>query len=91
MNEESRPKAAPKDLAGGLISSNSPTNRTVSHARRNLSEFYAARDKIAQARDAARARARAEGRPIRPAEVDEQLRTIDDVIALDDGEAVGND
>lgn len=83
-------QAASEDLAGGLISSNSPTSASVLHSRR-LTDFYDARDKIAAARDAARDRARAEGRPIRSAEIDEQLRVLDDGGPLDQGEAVGND
>lgn len=41
--------------------------------------------------DAARDRARAEGRPIRWAEVDELLRLVDDGGELPPAEAVGND
>jgi len=59
--------------------------------RNALDRFHAAREEIARARDAARDRARAEGRPIRLAEVDELLRTIDDGVKLDDGSAVGDD
>lgn len=90
MNDETAPEGGSEDLAGGLISTNYPTSASVSQSRR-LSDFYTARDRIAAARDAARDRARAEGRPIRSAEVDEQLRIIDDGGPLDRGEAVGND
>lgn len=90
MNDESRPaKAAPEDLAGELISPNS--NADLGHSRGRLADFYTARDDLAAARDAARDRARSEGRPIRPAEIDEQLRIVDDGEALDAGSAVGND
>lgn len=89
MNQESRPKAAPEDLAGGLIYSDS--NADLGHSRERLADFYIAREEIAAARDAARDRARSEGRPIRPAEVDEQLRVVDDGGPLDEGSAVGND
>lgn len=89
MNDETPSMGGSEDLAGGSICSNSPTDGTVSHSRGRLADFYAARDKIAQARAAERARA--EGVPMRAAGVDEQLRLIDDGVALDDGSAVGND
>lgn len=84
-------KASSEDLLAGGIYSDYPTDSRISHARRGLADFYAARDEMAGARDAARQRARAEGRPIRTADVDEQLRALDDGGPLDQGEAVGND
>lgn len=89
MNEETAPEGGSEDLAGGLIYTDCSADR--GHLRKGLADFYAARDEIAAARQAARERARAEGRPIRSAEVDELLRIVDDGVALDDGSAVGND
>jgi len=90
LNDETAPEGGSEDPAGGLISPNYPMSSRVSQSRR-LADFYIARTKIAAARDAARERARAEGRPIRSAEIDEQLRVIDHGGPLDNGEAVGND
>nr|WP_314844344.1 hypothetical protein [uncultured Microbacterium sp.] len=90
MNDETAPEGGSEDLAGGLISPNYPTSSSVLRSRR-LEEFYIARAKMTAARDAARDRARAEGRPIRSSEIDEQLRLVDDGGPLDKGEAVGND
>lgn len=86
-NESPRENGAIDAVAA---SSNSSTDVRAAHPKK-LSRFHAARDQIALARDAARDRARAEGRPIRLAEVDELLRGIDDGCALDDGSAVGDD
>lgn len=88
MNGKSRPEAAPTDQAGGSIYTDSTADR--GHSPR-LAGFHAAQEIQARARAAARDRARAEGRPIRPAEVDEMLRTLDDGGPLDDGSAVGDD
>lgn len=85
---ENRPEAAIDAVAA---SSNSSADVRPAHPTKKLSRFHAARDQIALARDAARDRARAEGRPIRLSEVDELLRGIDDGCALDDGSAVGDD
>lgn len=92
MNDKSRPEAAPVNSAGGReVQNQDTTEQRISHRRNWRDAFYAAQAKQTAAREAARDRARAEGRPIRSAEVDEALRGIDDGCALPTGEAVGDE